>query len=277
MKYALEPSIRMRIGFFDSGLGGLTILGATAAALPQYEYLYYGDTAHVPYGDRTEEEIYELTQAGVAHLFAQDCALVVLACNTASAETLRKLQDTYLTETYPNRRILGVVIPTIEELVQSGSRRALMIATKRTVESRKYEKELALRNITQLSFTATATPALVPLIEAGEMDAATTAAIETIEATDTTVDTIVLGCTHYALIKEGLRAHFGAAKHIISQDELIPRKLAGYLVRHTEIETLLGRSGTRDIYLTDERPSYVQACDRILAAQHQLRNARIYD
>lgn len=260
----------MKIGFFDSGLGGLTIVGEATRMLPEYEYLYYGDTAHLPYGDRTEEEIFELTKAGVAYLFQNDCVLVILACNTASAETLRRLQDTYLVEQYPDRRILGVIIPTVEELVQSGAREALMIATKRTVESQKYENELAARNITHLRLTAKATPGLVPLIETDDTATAVANAIDAIESAEHDPDTVVLGCTHYALLKDALRAHFAAEKQILSQDELIPRKLAQYLMRHPEIESRLGREGTCDIHLTDERPQYTAVCSRILDMQRDL-------
>lgn len=257
----------MRIGFFDSGLGGLTVLSETVRMLPAYGYLYYGDTANVPYGDRTEEEVFALTKAGVEYLFSRDCSLVILACNTASAETLRRLQDTYLVERYPNRRILGVVIPTIEEIIQSGSKKALLIATKRTIDSHKYDIELAKRNITHLMLRSLATPGLVPLIETGDLSDAAAAAISAIEKEGSGSDTVVLGCTHYALLKHALRAHFGNAAAIMSQDEIIPRKLAQYLMRHPEIETELLRTGERTIHLTDERTVYQEVCGRILAVQ----------
>lgn len=254
----------MNIGFFDSGLGGLTILGETVRMLPAYEYLYYGDTAHVPYGDRTEVEIFELTRAGVEYLFLHNCNLVVLACNTASAETLRRLQDTYLVEQYPTRRILGVVIPTIEEMIESGAQEVLLLATKRTIESRKYDIELAKRNITHLKLHSLATPRLVPFIEEGNLDAAAAAAISAISEQRTAIDTVVLGCTHYALLKHMLRMHFGSTLHVMSQDEIIPRKLAQYLMRHPEIESALQRTGKRTIHLTDQRSAYQAVCDRIL-------------
>lgn len=240
----------MHIGFFDSGLGGLAILRETAAALPLYDYLYYGDTAHVPYGDRPEEEIYELTKRGMEYLFAHDCAIVVIACNTASAETLRRLQDTYLRDEYPKRRILGVVIPTIEELIQSGAERALLLATRRTVNSRKYETELEKRNITHLSFAAVAAPDLVPLIERGDLHGAAERARALVEGEGRDADTVVLGCTHYALLKADLRDHFMGVKRILSQDEIIPRKLAQYLMRHPELESLLTKEGKRTVHLT---------------------------
>ncbi len=252
-----------KIGFFDSGLGGLTILAAVRATLPSYEYLYYGDTANVPYGDREEEEIYELTKAGMSWLFENGCELVVIACNTSSAETLRRLQDTYLPETYPDRRILGVVIPTIEELIQSGAKDALLIATKRTIESRKYEIELGKRNITHLRLRQVATPELVPLIESGSISDAANHAIQTIEREGMGVDTVILGCTHYVLLKDAVRQHFGSTIAVVSQDELIPRKLAQYLMNHPEIELNLSQEGTYTLHLTAESREYDTVCERL--------------
>ncbi|MEX0917564.1 MAG: glutamate racemase [Candidatus Paceibacterota bacterium] len=255
-----------KIGLFDSGLGGLTILKAVMPALPQYEYRYYGDTAHVPYGDRSEEEIYELTKAGVTHLFEEGSVLVILACNTASSETLRRLQDTFLVEQYPDRKILGVIIPTIEEMIQTGAQHPLLIATKRTVESRKYDIELGKQNITDIVLTSIAAPGLVPRIEAGDVVWAEQEAAKLIGEGSATYDTVVLGCTHYCLLKDLLRQRFGESVNIISQDEIIPRKLAQYLMQHPEIETTLGRGGGYTIHLTSETPAYRESCAAFLVA-----------
>lgn len=250
----------MNIGFFDSGLGGLLILKATARALPQYDYVYYGDTANLPYGDKTEEEIFKLTKAAITELFRRDCLLVIVACNTASAETLRLLQDSFIKEEYPDRRVLGVIIPTIEELVELETKHALLLATKRTVESGKYEREL--RKLSkELKLTAKATPELVPLIELGEIDVAACAAIKTIESQAGEGDVVILGCTHYALLKNQLREHFAGARTILSQDEVIPEKLTDYLSHHPEITSRLSNTGKREIVLTQHRPDY----DRLTA------------
>mgnify|MGYP003386917836 CR=1 FL=1 len=251
----------MNIGFFDSGLGGLLILKAVAKALPQYDYVYYGDTANVPYGDKTEEEIYALTKAALTQLFERDCALVIVACNTASAETLRKIQDTFLQAEYPDRKVLGVIIPTIEEVIKPHYKKALLLATKRTVESNKYQKELdKLGDVTQL--ISIATPELVPFIELGEKEIATASAISTIERAGVGEgDVVVLGCTHYCLLKDSLREHFGSAVTIVSQDEVIPQKLAAYLEQHPEITSRLSNTGKRVIHLTQHRPDY----DRLTA------------
>ena len=275
-----------KIGLFDSGLGGLTILRAVARELPKYDYLYYGDTAHLPLGDKTEEEIFAYTKAGVLELFKKDCALVIIACNTASAATLRRLQDTFLQEEYPHRRILGVVIPTVEELINNNYEKALLIATRRTVASHKYDQELSARSPRPISLHAIATPELVPLIEQGQSEEAAKLAISTIESaleSDGPFDVVILGCTHYTKLKDALRTHFdGAAKprqtlnlnpnpsslnlSILSQDEIIPAKVSDYLARHPEIETKLRKSSnaSRDIILTLHRPDYDDAIKELL-------------
>lgn len=245
----------MNIGFFDSGAGGLSVLHAAVGRLPQYNYMYYGDTAHVPYGARSEDEVYELTKTGIEYLFAHNCALVIVACNTSSAETLRRLQDTYLKETYPDRRILGVIIPTIETLVQSGAHHAALIATKRTVASHKYPIELQKYAGDTVQLEEIATPNIVSSIEACEFDRAAQEAIDAIVSAPDTVDTVLLGCTHYCFIKEALRRHFDAQLRILSQDEIIPEKLATYLANHPEIETTLARDGERIVHFTGQQPS----------------------
>lgn len=246
----------MNIGFFDSGLGGLIILKAVASALPHYDYVYYGDTANLPYGDKSEAVIYELTKTAIEALFAQNCVLVIVACNTASAETLRLLQDTYLKIAHPDRRILGVIVPTVEELVASGHTRAILLATKRTVESGKYQRELEKHNSASIELISISTPELVPLIEAGKMKAAADIAIGVISQQAREGDVVLLGCTHYTLLKAELRAHFGAKIIFISQDEVIPKKIESYLSNHPEIQSELSDTGKRSIHLTEHRPDY---------------------
>lgn len=252
----------MKIGLFDSGLGGLTILRAVAAELPEYDYVYFGDTAHLPLGDKSEEEIFNYTKEGVERLFAEDAALVIIACNTASAETLRRLQDGFLTERYPDRRILGVIIPTVEAIEASGVRQALLLATRRTVASRKYDRELADRHL-DLKLDSVAVPELVPLIEKGQADEAAKLALRTIADLEEKPEAIILGCTHYTKIKEALRAGYPKTT-IFSQDEIIPRRLTDYLSRHPEIEGLLTRSRTRSIILSLERPDYAGTIKELL-------------
>ncbi len=237
----------MKIGFFDSGLGGLTILAAVKKQLPQYDYLYFGDTKNLPYGNKTEEEIHELTYRGIKLLFDAGALLVIVACNTASAESVRKHQDEMLKKEYPGRKLLGVIIPTVEALIASRSTGALLIGTERTINSEKYEIELK-KSGTELLLYTRATPTLVPLIEAGDIHKACSVVQSIIDSIHTYVDTIVLGCTHYTVLKNCIRKNNDL--RVLSQDEIIPHKLEEYLMRHPEIDDLLSKQGSVDIELS---------------------------
>ncbi len=245
----------------------MAIMSAVVKALPQYDYEYYGDTKNLPYGERTEAQIYKLTKAGVEHLFARDCVLVILACNTASAETLRRLQDEWLPSAYPDRRILGVIVPVIEAVLELGVRRALLIATKRTVSSGKYHLELGERQALHTKIDALATPELVPLIEAGQVEAATAMVLGLM--TDRQIageqyDGLILGCTHYGLMAEQLRAALGEGVTIFNQMEIIPAKLTAYLAAHPELEGRLTRTQSRNIFLTEHRADYDTYLEAVL-------------
>lgn len=254
----------MKIGFFDSGLGGLTVLQAVVKELPDYDYYYYGDTAHLPYGDKTEEEIYSLTITGMEYLFAQGCQLVVIACNTASAETARKLQTEFLPTKHPDRKVLGIIIPTIEVLAFDEPTNVVLIGTKRTVESGKYSKELQLKGDENALLTEVPTPALVPLIEANKLDEATKHAMQTIKTAAPKSRVVVLACTHYTQIKKNIREQVGEGVTVISQDEVVPYKLKKYLDNHPEIEEKLTKEKGRTIHLTEHRASYDKLIEQFL-------------
>ncbi len=254
----------MKIGFFDSGLGGLTILKAVARELPAFDYVFYGDTDNLPYGDKTEEEIYELTIRGIEYLFESGCQMVIIACNTASAETVRKLQTEFLPKHHPDKKILGVIVPTVEELNFDKKTKVALLATKRTVESDKYNLELEQKGNGNVDLKQIPAPDLVPLIEIGDLDLAIEQAIKLIESEGGECEVIVLGCTHYSEIKNQLRSHYGERKKIISQDEIIPAKLKGYLKAHPEIETKLSRGSGRVIHLTEHRAYFDKIMQQLL-------------
>lgn len=248
----------MKIGFFDSGLGGLIIMQSVIKHLPQYDYEFYGDTKHVPYGDKTEGEIYELTKAGVEYLFNQNCALVIIACNTASAETLRRLQETVLVDKYKKRRILGVIVPTVEAVVESGVTELVLLATKRTVASQKYEREFS-KHAPTVQLSGLSLAGLVPLLETGQKESAVKEILAVVKAQLMSRHTnFILGCTHYSLLKAEVRQVVGRTGVVFSQDEIIPLKLQDYLERHPELESTLTRLGTKHIYLTKPRSDYAE-------------------
>jgi len=245
----------MKIGFLDSGLGGVLVLKAVVSTLPQYDYEYYGDTANLPYGDRSEDEIFELVKAGATYLYEKDCALVILACNTASAETLRRLQDEWLPNTYPDRKLLGVIVPVVEEVVKSGVTEVLFIGTKRTIDSGKFGREFTKLQADAVTLSSIATPELVPLIEAGKRGEAVAIAEGVLLGRETLPEAVILGCTHYALLAETLREKFPSVK-FFTQPDIIPSKVADYLARHNEIADRLTQGRNRTIHLTAHRADY---------------------
>ncbi len=243
----------MKIGVFDSGLGGLFILTAVRELLPEYDYIYYGDTKNLPYGDKTEEEIHAFTRASVEELFMQGALLVIIACNTASAETLRRLQDTILVGPWKDRRILGVIIPTIETLLASNLKDVLIIGTRRTIESGKYERELDKHYGADMHLSLIPTPELVPMIESNMLTIAYAYLDSIVRPRMGEIDGLVLGCTHYTVLKNGLRAGYPKLR-IFSQDEIIPGKLSTYLKAHPEIEKRLTREKTLEQIITGNNP-----------------------
>lgn len=242
----------MKIGFFDSGRGGLSLMQTVSSHLPHYDYLYYGDTAHLPYGDRPETDIYTLTKRGVEYLFDQDAVLVIIACNTASVSALARLQDTAVFRSYPDRKVIGIIVPTIEEMLRQKLRKPLLIGTTRTVTSGKYQRELEKRVIRPVPLRAIATPWLVPFIEKGELERG----VDSIKAVlDEHVgkggDSVILGCTHYGLLKKKLQDMYGDKLAFISQHDLLPRSVETYLMRHPEIESRLTTGGSYQIHTTN--------------------------
>ncbi len=240
----------MKIGIFDSGLGGLIITQSLTQALPQYDYIYLGDTARVPYGNRSHDTIYEFTRAAVDFLFARDCGLVIVACNTASAEALHKLQDEYLPAHHPARAVIGVLIPAAEAAVEATKTgRIGVLATNATVSSGAFERELAkLRP--GLQVTSVAAPLLVPLVENDAAKWAGPILGDYLPALSG-IDTLILGCTHYPMFKQLIAAQMGPGVAIISQDEIIPAKVQRYLSAHPNLNAAISSQRSREFLVTD--------------------------
>lgn len=261
----------MKIGVFDSGLGGLAIAQAIAELMPQYDYLYLGDTKRVPYGSRSQETIHQFTAEALDFLFANDCRLVVIACNTASAESLRKSQQEYLPKHYPERRILGVIIPTAEAAIESGARSVGVLATVSTVESGAYVRELQRRS-PGVKVLQKPAPLLVPVIENDGLKYIDPMLDDYLEGFEQT-DSLILGCTHYCLIKDRVRARFKGA--VISSDEVVPAKLQDYLKRHPEMETRLSKGHGRRYCVTDLTSGYASFARRIAGKDLPLEVVRL--
>lgn len=246
----------MKIGVFDSGYGGLTILKEIRNKLPQYDYLYLGDNARSPYGSRSFETVYEFTLQAVKDLFARGCHLVILACNTASAKALRTIQQNDLPNIDPDRRVLGVIRPTIEALPdRSTGKHVGLLATPGTVASHSYALELQKLD-PEITLTEHACPMWVPIVENNEVGTAGAdyfirRELETLLQKDPAIDTVVLGCTHYPLLYSHIRKFLPDKMEILCQGPLVAESLADYLKRHPEIETKCSKGGSVT-YLTTE-------------------------
>lgn len=244
----------MKIGVFDSGLGGLFVLRSIQKKLPQYDYVYFGDTARVPYGDRSQAEIYRFTRQGVEFLFTQGCSLVILACNTASTQALRKIQREYLPKRYPNRRVLGVIIPTVEAALARAPKSVGVIATQRTVDSNAYVKKIFKRTEHVRVFQQPA-PQLVPLMESDHVsEAKRMVAAYTQALARTQSSVVILGCTHYGMLRSAFRKSLPVKTRLLVQNDVVPAKLKDYLQRHPEISQRLSQRHTVVINLTKVNP-----------------------
>lgn len=252
---------KMRIGIFDSGLGGLIVTKAIVKYMPEYDYVYLGDTKRVPYGNRSHEAVFEFTKEAVDYLFKKEnCAIVIIACNTASARALRKIQQEYLPKVFSQdkfqRKVLGVLIPAAEECVKF--ERVGILATAGTVASNTFPTEIQKFNKKVKIFQNSA-PMLVPLAEEGEAKLALPFIQKYLQPfKNKNLDALVLGCTHYPLFKREIKkevSKFSKNKNkkieIISQDELIPKKLKDYFERHEEIKNKLSKNKTTKILVTD--------------------------
>ena len=242
----------MKIGIFDSGLGGLFVTRALTKKLPQYDYVYLGDTQRVPYGNRSRETIYQFLREAVEYLFSHDCELIIVACNTASAEALRKIQQQYLPKHYPKRRVLGVIIPTAEvALENTQTKRIGVLATQGTVRSQTYVRELK-KIAPHVKIFQQAAPLLVPIIENNSMEFVDLTLRSYLEPLlKKNIDTLILGCTHYPILKSRIKKLCGPRVKVISQDEIISQKLFNYLKRHPEIDRKLTKKRRRSFLVTD--------------------------
>lgn len=245
------------LGFFDSGLGGLTILKEVIKLMPDYSYVYLGDNARTPYGSHSQEVIYKFTSQGVARLFDEGAKLVILACNTSSSVALRRLQNEFLPEHYPDRKILGVIIPTAEEAVKMTSSKEIgILATEATVQSFVYPREIT-KLYAEIKVHQQSCPLLVPIIEAGELEweglnLITKKYVNQLFERSETIDTLILGCTHYGLISDIIKKYIPDSVQILNQGTIVAEKLKNYLERHSEISGQLGKNSKRDFLSTED-------------------------
>ncbi len=238
----------MAVGIFDSGLGGLTVLAAAQKRLPDVDFLYLGDSANAPYGVRDADDVYNLTTRAVERLWDAGCDLVILACNTASAAALRRMQEGGLPK---GKRVLGVFVPLIEALTERqwgdnspprevAVKHVALFATPATVASRAFQRELAFRAI-GVDVEAQACGGVVDAIEEGDMilaEALVRSHVDALRRKMPHPQAAILGCTHYPLMQEAFQDALGRDVQVFSQGTLVADSLADYLERHPD---MLGR------------------------------------
>lgn len=245
------------IGIFDSGYGGLTVFKSIAKKLPHYDYLYLGDNARTPYGNRSFETVYHYTMECVEYLFRQGCRLVILACNTASAKALRTIQQRDLPKIDPERRVLGVIRPSAEVIGQYTKTGCIgILATNGTVASQSYPIEIA-HFYPEIKVYQQACPMWVPLVENHEFnkpgaDYFIKENLFQLFEQSPDMDAILLGCTHYPLLLNKIRQFSPAGCTILSQGDIVAESLADYLRRHPEMEINCSKNGTRTFLTTDD-------------------------
>jgi len=257
------------IGVFDSGYGGLTILEKIRTQLPGYDYIYLGDNARTPYGTRSFDVVYKYTLECVTRMFEMGCQLVVLACNTASAKALRSIQQRNLPLMDPNRRVLGVIRPTVEAVVSMTSTNHIgLLATTGTVQSNSYPLEINKIN-RDILVTSEACPMWVPLIENNEhftkgADYFIRKNVQNLMDADPLIDTVMLGCTHFPLIEDKIKAFLPEGITVVSQGDIVAQSLADYLTRHPEMEVMCTKNATCQYFSTESIEKFTSSASIFL-------------
>lgn len=246
------------IGVFDSGYGGLTILSEFQRLMPSYDYCYLGDNSRAPYGSRSFDIVYEFTLQAVEELFARGCNLVILACNTASAKALRTIQQKDLPRLGSDKRVLGVIRPTAEIVGEiSKTKHVAIVGTQGTIQSGSYPLEIN-KFYPEVKVLGEACPMWVPLVENLEFnkpgaDYFVKQHLNRVFSRDLSIDTLVLGCTHYPLLMDKIKQYLPSGVKLISQGEYVAKSLQDYLLRHPEMEQVCTKNGLTE-YLTTESP-----------------------
>ncbi|MCK5510283.1 glutamate racemase [Candidatus Parcubacteria bacterium] len=243
------------IGVFDSGLGGLTVLKSFLRVLPDYNYIYLGDSARAPYGGRSQDTIYRYTKEAVDFLFAQGCELIIIGCNSASAQALKKIQQEYLPKKYPGKNVLGVIRPLIEEITKDENiKRVGVIGTRATIESDAYKIELKKLN-PDLEIFQTSAPLLVPLIEESWSKQPETKKIlkKYLRPLKTKqVQVLIPACTHYPILFKEIKKIMTKRCLVLNSGEIIAQSLKDYLARHLEYKISPVKNVNVNFFTTDD-------------------------
>ena len=253
------------IGIFDSGIGGLTVFKEIARLLPDYDLAYFGDMARLPYGTRTKETITRYAKEVTAFLINQGAKIIIVACNSATANALPALQ-----QEFPALPVLGVIVPAVEAALAVSKHKIIgVVCTRATVTSGAYAREIFKRDAL-VRVKQQACPLLVPLIEEGWTNKLETRRISKtylLPLKHAQIDTLILGCTHYPLIKPIFKSLMGNKVAIIDSAAATAHKLREYLLNHAQLAASLSRKGKREFYVTDAAARFTAFAKRFLGPQ----------
>ena len=265
------------IGIFDSGYGGLTILDKIREILPEYDYIYLGDNARAPYWTRSFEVVYEFTRQAVNKLFDMGCHLVILACNTASAKALRSIQMNDLPSIDLDRRVLGVIRPTVECVGEISKNQHIgVLATAGTIKSESYPLEIH-KLFPEIQVSGTACPMWVPLVENNESqdegaDYFIRKYIDQLLSKDPQIDTVILGCTHFPILLPKIRQYIPEHISVIAQGEYVAESLKDYLKRHPEMDAKCTKNGNCQFYTTEAEEKFSESASTFLKQQISVKH-----
>jgi len=238
-----------KIGFFDSGVGGLFSFAEVIKNLPNYSYIYFSDSKNMPYGNRSQADIFELSKKAVDYLFKQNCKIIIVACNTIASKALRRLQHEYLPKNYPDRKILGVLIPLAEQIPANSSENIVILATQATVKSGAYLREIK-KVAPDAKIFQQACPDLASQIESGDKKRSLEILNQCLNPLlEKKISCLILGCTHFDLLAEEVKKLYPDIKIIYSKN-ILWIKLKEYLSNHVEIENDLDREQKDRIFIT---------------------------
>ncbi len=268
------------IAVFDSGYGGLTVLDKLRKKMPEYDFLYLGDNARTPYGTRSFDIVYEYTLQAVKKLFSMGCHLIILACNTASAKALRNIQQKDLPFIAPDKRVLGVIRPSVEAVADyTKTKKVGVLGTVGTVQSLSYPLEI-IKQSEELEVFQEACPMWVPLVENGEgdnegADYFIKKNVDQLMRQNNSIDTVILGCTHYPLLLNKIKKYLPYDVSVISQGDIVAESLIDYLQRHPEMDAKCSKGGKTCFYTTENVIKFKQTAGYFLNEEIEVNNIHL--
>tara|TARA_B100000768_G_scaffold136510_1_gene127459 strand:- start:562 stop:1383 length:822 start_codon:yes stop_codon:yes gene_type:complete len=268
------------IGIFDSGYGGLTVLKSIQNLLPNYDCIYLGDNARAPYGARSFEVINQYTLEAVEYLFNENCPIVILACNTSSAKALRNIQKNILPVKFPDKKVLGVIRPTTEEVghfTKSGY--VGIMGTAGTIVSNSYPIEIA-KLFPNVQVVQQSCPMWVPLVENNTFleeggQYYIKKYIDELLEKEPRIDTVVLACTHYPILKESIEKFLPNGVKLFDQGDLVADKLISYFKRHSNIDHEISKKGKIEIFTSEESEKFDEHLDLFYNSNYRSQTVQI--